>query len=132
MIHVYIVAIFLHLYVIFVTKYRRRVLGNSHLLSLAVTFKELYLKFNAKLSEFNGECDHVHLLVSTSPNTPSVVQLVNSLKAGSSRRLQREFNDIAGMFSQNVLWNRSYFAGTCGSAPLDVIKQYIQQQDWPH
>ncbi len=28
----------------------------------------------------------------------------------------------------NVLWNRSCFAGTCGGAPLDVIKQYISNR----
>ncbi|MEZ8105682.1 IS200/IS605 family transposase [Vibrio cortegadensis] len=73
-----------------------------------------------------------HVSSSTSPKTPSVAKLVNSLKATSSRRLRREFNDIADAFGKNVLWSRSYFAGTCGGAPLTVIKQYIQQQDRPH
>lgn len=88
--------------------------------------------FDAELKEFNGEPDHVHLLISTSPNTPSVAKLVNSLKATSSRRIRREFNDVEGAFGKNVLWSRSYFAGTCGGAPLTVIRQYIEQQDRPH
>ncbi|WP_406600053.1 transposase [Aeromonas caviae] len=25
-------------------------------------------------------------------------------------------------------WSRSYFVGSCGGAPLEVIKQYIQNQ----
>ncbi|MFH4812975.1 IS200/IS605 family transposase, partial [Vibrio alginolyticus] len=62
----------------------------------------------------------------------SVAKLVNSLKATSSRRIRREFNDVEGAFGKNVLWSRSYFAGTCGGAPLTVIRQYIEQQDRPH
>nr|WP_193002719.1 IS200/IS605 family transposase [Vibrio litoralis] len=122
----------LHLHIVFVTKYRRKVFGDLHLQSLEATFRELCLGFDAELKEFNGEPDHVHLLISTSPKTPSVAKLVNSLKATSSRRVRREFNDVAGAFGKNVLWSRSYFAGTCGGAPLTVIRQHIEQQDRPH
>ena len=122
----------MHLHIVFITKYRRKIFGELHLQSLEATFRELCMGFDAELKEFNGESDHVHLLISTSPNTPSVAKLVNSLKATSSRRIRREFNDVAGAFSKNVLWSRSYFAGTCGGAPLTVIRQYIEQQDRPH
>ncbi|OOQ06826.1 transposase, partial [Helicobacter pylori] len=30
------------------------------------------------------------------------------------------------------LWSPSYFAGSCGGAPLEMIKQYIQDQETPH
>jgi putative transposase len=32
----------------------------------------------------------------------------------------------------SALWHRSYFAGSVGGAPLEIVKQYIQQQDTPH
>lgn len=121
----------LHLHIVFVTKYRKTVFGDLHLKSLQATFRELCLGFDADLKEFNGEADHVHLLISTSPKTPSIAKLVNSLKATSSRRMRREFSDIAGAYNKNILWSRSYFAGTCGGAPLDIIKKYIQDQDRP-
>jgi putative transposase len=121
----------LHLHLVFVTKYRHKLFGDLHLSHLEETFSELCEGFDAELKEFNGEADHVHLLVETSPNTPSVAKLVNSLKATSSRRLRREFTDIAGAFSKNITWSRSYFAGTCGGAPLETIKAYIENQDRP-
>ncbi|WP_223824262.1 transposase [Candidatus Enterovibrio escicola] len=71
-----------------------------------MTFKELCLEFDAKLSECNGEGNHVHLLISTSPNTFSVAKLVYSLKSVSYRRLRWECYDIAGLFSQNVLFGK--------------------------
>ena len=121
----------LHLHIVFVTKYRKKVFGDLHLKSLEATFDELCKGFEAELKEFNGEADHVHLLIEATPNTPNVAKLVNSLKAVSSRRMRREFADIAGAYNKNILWSRSYFAGTCGGAPLDVIKRYIEDQDRP-
>ncbi|MGW1728310.1 transposase, partial [Streptomyces sp. NPDC002306] len=31
----------------------------------------------------------------------------------------------------SVFWSRSYFAGSCGGAPLTVIRQYIEGQKRP-
>ncbi|NUW67105.1 IS200/IS605 family transposase [Vibrio coralliilyticus] len=95
------------LHVICIIQYRRKVFGELHLRRLETTFKELCEGFEAKLNEFNGEPDHVHLLISVSPKTPSVVNGVNSLSATSSRRLRRELNDIARAFGKNVFWSRS-------------------------
>jgi putative transposase len=30
-----------------------------------------------------------------------------------------------------MLWSPSYFAGSCGGAPIDIVKQYIEQQATP-
>jgi len=30
-----------------------------------------------------------------------------------------------------VLWSPSYFASSCGGAPLSIVRQYIEQQT-PH
>ncbi|ORQ17453.1 IS200/IS605 family transposase, partial [Vibrio cholerae] len=69
----------------------------------------------------------VHMLIEYGP-TVQLSVLVNSLKAVTSRRLRNEFLDLRGAYSKPVLWSRSYFAGSCGGAPLEVIKQYIQNQ----
>ncbi|EOT2067846.1 transposase, partial [Proteus mirabilis] len=29
------------------------------------------------------------------------------------------------------LWSPSYFAGSCGGAPISIIRQYIEQQETP-
>ena len=121
----------LHCHIVFVTKYRKKVLGKLHLTRLKEIFSEICGNFEAELTDCNGEADHVHLLVEFSPNTPAIAKLINSLKAVSSRRLRQEFCDIAGAYRKPVLWSRSYFAGSCGGAPLDVIKEYIENQDQP-
>jgi len=69
----------------------------------------------------------VHLLIEYPPKI-SISSLVNSLKGVSSRLLRRQRPDIVKRYWKNVLWSPSYFAASCGGAPLDIIKQYIEQQ----
>jgi putative transposase len=99
------------------------------------TLKNLFEKvcsdFEAELVEFNGESDHVHLLVNYPPKV-SVAKLVNSLKGVSSRRLKQHHPEAANRYFKSALWSPSYFASSCGGAPLDIIKQYIEQQQTPH
>ena len=60
-------------------------------------------------------------------------RLVNSLKGVSSRRLRQEFPDLARHYWRaRRLWSGSYFAGSDGGAPLNVLRAYIEQQRRPH
>ena len=52
-------------------------------------FEEVCTKFEAQLVEFDGESDHVHLLVVYPPKV-AVSSLVNSLKGVSSRLLRKK------------------------------------------
>jgi putative transposase len=100
--------------------------------ALHVIFAQTCLDFEAELVEFDGEDDHVHLLVNYPPKV-SVSSLVNSLKGVSSRMVrQKNFPSIRKKLWGNALWSPSYFAGSCGGAPIAVIRQYIEQQQTPH
>jgi putative transposase len=92
----------------------------------------LCLSQKATLVEFNGESDHVHLLIDYHPET-SLSKLTNILKTGSSREIKRyhpELNQFA--WRKNALWSSGYFVCSVGGAPIEVLKQYIQQQERPH
>ncbi|CAK0768377.1 hypothetical protein CCP3SC1_680014 [Gammaproteobacteria bacterium] len=52
----------------------------------------------------------------------------NKLKGTSSRFLRIERPDIVKRYHKDVLWSPSYFAVSAGGAPLDVIKQYVEDQ----
>ncbi|WP_263322131.1 IS200/IS605 family transposase [Endozoicomonas sp. Mp262] len=121
----------MHCHIVFVTKYRKKVLGELHLSRLREIFSEICGNFEAELTDCNGEADHVHLSVELSPSTPAIAKLINSLKAVSFRRLRQGVCDIAGAYRKPVLWSRSYFAGSCGGAPLELITEYIRNQDQP-
>jgi putative transposase len=78
----------------------------------------------------DGEDDHVHVLVEYPPKV-SVSALVNSLKGVSSRLLRKARPDLASRYWQGVLWSPSYFAASCGGAPVSIVRQYIEQQRTP-
>jgi putative transposase len=115
---------------VFVTKYRRGALDGDAILRLRVMFAKVCDDFEAELVELNGEDDHVHLLVSYPPKV-SLSRLVNSLKGVSSRLLRRERPDLRGRYWKSVLWSPSYFASSCGGAPLSIIQQYVKSQRTP-
>ncbi len=93
--------------------------------------REVCGKFDTELREFNGEADHVHLLIHYPPKV-ALSKLINSLKGVSSRYLRAEYTGrINRIGMDSVFWSRSYFAGSCGGAPLTVIRQYIEQQKHP-
>ncbi|MGL5336180.1 MAG: IS200/IS605 family transposase [Enterovibrio sp.] len=118
-------AYLLHVHLVFVTKYRKKILGDPHLASFNQYATEICREFGAELKECDGEADHIHMLIEYAP-TMQLSVLIYSLKSVTSRRLRNEFSDLRTAYSKPVLWSRSYFAGSCGGAPLDVIKQYIQ------
>ena len=75
--------------------------------------------FGAELREFNGEDDHVHLLVEYPPKIP-VSGLVNSLKGVPARRLRSEFTGRANRhIMHGHFWSPSYFAASCGGAAAE-------------
>ena len=117
---------------VFVTKSRRDVATKDILENLRKIFAAVCQDFEATLVEFEGEDDPVHRLVHSPPKV-SVSALVNSL-GGVSSRLIRKKNDprIQKKLWGGSLWSPSYFAGSCGGAPIEVIRQYIEQQKTPH
>lgn len=122
----------MHVHLVFVTKYRRDVFTQEILDDLRGIFANVCRDFESELVEFDGEDDHVHLLVNYPPKV-SVSSLVNSLKGVSSRMIrQKQYPSIRKKLWGGALWSPSYFAGSCGGAPIEIVRQYIEQQKTPH
>jgi putative transposase len=117
----------LHVHLVFVTKYRRGVFTKAILNRMQEVLETVCNDFEAEMIEFDGEEDHVHLLINYPPKV-QISKLVNSLKGVSSRILRKEFPVLANRYYKGVLWSPSYFAASCGGAPISIIKQYIQSQ----
>ncbi len=121
----------LHIHLVFIAKYRRAVFTKEVLDDMKVIFSDVCNDFEAELIEMDGEGDHVHLLINYPPKV-SVSKLVNSLKGVSSRLIRKKkYPSICKKLWGDVLWSPSYFAGSCGGAPIDIIRKYIEQQSTP-
>ena len=121
----------MHVHLVFVTKYRREVFTKEILENLRPIFSSVCRDFEAELVEFDGEDDHVHLLV-TYPPKVSISKLVNSLKGISSLLIRKmDYPSIRKRLWGGALWSPSYFAASCGGAPISIIRQTIEQQQTP-
>ena len=83
----------LNVHLVFVTKYRRSIFTDEHLMTIRASAEKVCGDFGASLREFNGERNHVHLLVSYPPKV-SISSLVNSLKGVTSRILRNKFPEL--------------------------------------
>lgn len=120
----------MHIHLVFVAKYRRKIFDGDAIERLRTIFAKVCEDFEARLVEVDGEHDHVHLLLEYPPKV-CVSTLVNSLKGVSSRRLRGDRPDLGQHYYKGVLWSPSYFAASCGGAPISVVRQYIEQQRTP-
>ena len=121
----------LNAHLVFIVKYRKKVLFEDQLVYLEELSRETLELNDCKLMEFNGELDHVHLMISYEPKH-SLSSIINNLKGKSSRLLKRDFKDTAfNLGGKSSLWTRSYFVGSVGGATLDVLKEYTKNQDIP-
>ena len=97
------------------TKYRSRTLDDIVAESI-----DIYLSdYGDDITIVESECDknHLHILCEIPPNR-SITKTIGKLKGRISKRLGPRFK-----------WSPSFFITTVGGAPLEVIKQYIINQN---
>ena len=122
----------MHVHLLLVTKYLRNVFKKPVLQYLKKIFSNVCSDFESELIEMNGERDHIHLLINYPPKI-SVSKLVNSLKGVSSRLIRKKgYPSIQKALWGNSFSSPSYFAASCGGAPLNILKKYIEQQKEPN
>lgn len=112
-------------HVVFCPKYRRKVLVNGVDERLKTIIKETAAELRVEILEMEVMPDHVHILCEVDPQF-GIHRYVKTVKGRSSRILREEFPWLKKRLPS--LWTNSYFVSTVGGAPLQVIKQYIEQQ----
>ena len=117
----------LHYHLVMCIKYRRKVIDDSVSNRLKEIFIDIAPNYGVELLEWNHDIDHVHLLFKAKPNT-EISKLLNAYKSASSRRIKNEFPSIRKYLWKEYFWSKSYCLVTTGGAPLEVVKQYIENQ----
>ena len=117
----------LYYHLVFVVKYRRKVIDDV----VSDRLKEIFLyiapKYNVTLQEWNHDKDHVHILLKSHPNT-ELSKFINVYKSASSRLIKKEYPVIKKALWKEYFWSRSFCLVTSGGAPLEVLKRYIESQ----
>ena len=118
----------LTVHLVFVPKYRRKVITERVFSVLRPSWEATCKDFGCELREAGYECDHVHLLVAYPPKV-SLSTLVNSLKGVSARRLRSaHLPEVERQLWGPHFWSPSYCAVSCGGAPLEIVKRYVEAQ----
>lgn len=115
-------------HLVLVTKYRRKVINQPILDRLNEIFRNTLEKWDCQLVEFNGEADHVHLLIDYPPHT-QLSKLIANLKTVSSRLIRKEFpTQVNQFYYKAVFWTGAYFVASCGGVTVEQLKRYVENQ----
>ena len=117
----------LHYHLILVVKYRRQVFTDEISNRAKEIFECIAPTYKIELVEWNHDKDHVRVLFKGQPKT-ELSKFINAYKSASSRLLKKEFPTICQKLWKEMFWSRSFCLLSSGGAPIEVIRQYIENQ----
>lgn len=112
-------------HVVWCPKYRRPVIEGAVDARLKQIIRDVCAERECNIIELETMPDHVYLLVECDPQY-GIHRLVKQVKGRSSRLLREEFPSLKRRLP--TLWTNSYFVATVGGAPLEIVKQYVENQ----
>jgi len=114
-------------HVVFIPKYRRKVLYGQLRNHLGEVFRELARQKESRIEEGHLQVDHVHMLLSIPPKY-AVAQVVGYLKGKSAIHIARTYGGRERNFVGEHFWARGYFVSTVGHDE-EAVRRYIQTQE---
>ena len=118
---------FLYYHLILVTKYRKKVFDDEVSNRARELFEAISPNYKIEVLEWNHDQDHIHVLFKAQPKT-ELSKFINAYKSASSRVLKKEYPSMKEQLWKEMFWSRSFCLLSSGGAPIDVIKQYIEEQ----
>jgi len=114
-------------HLVWVPKYRKRVLRGPLARRLYDLLKQCAEINDWPIDELNVQTDHVHVLVQLPPSV-SVSKAVKLMKGGTSHQIRQEFPELEEFLWGESLWAVGFFAESVGQITEGRIKLYIKNQ----
>jgi len=114
-------------HVVFVPKYRKKVLPGKIRKFLGPAFHELAQQRRSKILEGHMVQDHVHMLIQIPPKYP-VTEVVGYIRGKSAIAVSRQFSGRKTNFNGESFWERGYAVSTVGFEEGQV-RNYIRKQE---
>ena len=121
----------LYYHLVLVVKYRRKVFDDNVSNFAKDIFIRISKSYNITLEQWNHNKDHVHIVFRAHPNT-EISKFINAYKSASSRLIKKEFPSVVEKLWKRMFWSRSFCLLTTGGAPIEIIRQYIEEQNSRH
>ena len=113
-------------HVVFIPKYRRKVMYGKIRTELGDIFHELAGHRESKIEKGFVMPDHVHMCISIPPKYP-VSKVVGYIKGKSAITIARRYRNKTRNFTGEKFWARGYFVTTVG-LDEEMVKEYIANQ----
>lgn len=117
----------LHYHLIFVIKFRRKVIDDAVSARLKEIFTYIAPSYNITIEEWNADKDHIHVLFRAHPNS-ELSKFINAYKSASSRLVKKEFPPIRKCLWKEMFWSKSFCLLTTGGITVEIVRQYIKSQ----
>jgi putative transposase len=117
----------LKFHLVLVTKDHCKVINSDMLGRLHSIMQTTCQKWGCKLEQFDGDENHVYLLIDFPPEV-QLSKLVNNLKTVSSRLIRKEFKACVDNFCKDAFWHGTYYIASCSGMTIDQLKHYVTQQ----
>jgi putative transposase len=117
----------IHVHLVWVTKYRRRILSGDVALRVRDVLREVCARDGVLIIKGHVSRDHVHMFVSIPPQV-AVSRLMQRLKGKSAHVLLREFSHLRRQFWGGHMWARGYFCYSSGQLTDEQVAEYIENQ----
>lgn len=118
----------LHLHIVFIPKWRRRIMYGENKKDLVEIIKKLCEMKSVRLIEGKVCVDHIHMYVAIPPKL-SVSEFMSYLKGKSALMFFDRHPELRPKYSDRHFWARGYYVGTVGNVNEDTIVQYIREQE---
>jgi putative transposase len=118
----------IHLHIVWITKYRRKVLRSEIAERVREIVREECRTARGEVLRGHLSPHHVHNMVTIPPQV-TISRLIQRMKGKSSYLLFNEFPALRKRFWGRHFWARGYFCRSSGNVTDEVIKAYIEGQD---
>ena len=119
---------YLHYHIVWVCKYRRRILNPGVCGYIRKLMPKLLRSMPGVTLETIGfDRDHLHMVMSIPPKY-SISSVMGQLKSQSASKLRKKFSWLSKVYwKENVVWSPGYFVSSVG-VDEKTIKKYVEFQ----
>ncbi len=115
-------------HLVWVPKYRARILGVKERQYLKKVFEEIAEEYEFRIDTMEVMEDHVHVFIEASPSY-APARVVQIMKSISAKELYKKYPELRKKMWSGAIWEEGYFVRSVGDVVTsEVIRKYINYQ----
>lgn len=117
----------LQIHLIFVTKYRKKILYGNLSDDIKQFSYDICKKYNVSILCMETDGDHIHYMLDI-PTSISMEKLVMLMKPYTTYHVWKHYNLRQYYWKEKTLWTDGYFTCSVGNISEKTLRKYIQNQ----